>query len=392
MIRAVLTAMAFIAPALAAAQLPSPLPEVTTDPAKVEKFSPRPLTFPNGVRGIPGVPYWVPAVYRPLKLDLYLPPSSMKRPEAGFPLVIYIHGGGWMSGNAHRHVPFVDFPEVLASLAARGYVVASVEYRLSNEAKFPAQIQDVKAAIRWLRFNASKYDIDPKHTVAWGMSAGGHLAGLAAVSCNVAALEPKQTGHLYASGAKDNPGTLLNISDCVQGSVSWYGVFDMATITAQARQDKAMSRDVSTAPEWKLLGCFANKCKAEQIAAASPVTYVDEKDPPMLLIVGAEDMTVPHQQTLEMAEKLKSVGVQHELIVLPGVGHCFIGKTLEETREANLKALAATFRFIDQTIGTPAPPRGPNKPKQAPGPAGARTMKTEQAARETASPIHHWQR
>lgn len=112
-----------------------------------------------------------------------------------------------------------------------------------------------------------------------------------------------------------------------------------------------MSRDVPEAPEWQLLGCFANECKPKQIAAASPVTYVDRKDPPMLLIVGTEDTTLPHQQTLEMAQKLNSAGVKHELIVLPDVNHSFIGKTPEQTRDANLKALAATFKFIDQTIG-----------------------------------------
>jgi dipeptidyl aminopeptidase/acylaminoacyl peptidase len=126
----------------------------------------------------------------------------------------------------------------------------------------------------------------------------------------------------------------------------------MATIAEQARQDKAMSRDVPDVPEWQLLGCFGNqKCSPGQIAEASPVTYVNRDSPPMLLIVGTEDKTVPYHQTLETAEKLKSAGVKHELIVLPGINHGFIGKTLEQTRDANLKALDATFRFIDETIG-----------------------------------------
>jgi acetyl esterase/lipase len=88
------------------------------------------------------------------------------------------------------------------------------------------------------------------------------------------------------------------------------------------------------------------QCNPGQIAAASPVTYVEAKDPPMLLIGG----TVPCHQTLEMAERLKAAGVPHELMVIPGVDHVFIGKTPEETREANLKALDATFRFIDRTM------------------------------------------
>jgi acetyl esterase/lipase len=209
----------------------------------------------------------------------------------------------------------------------------------------------VKAAIRWLRLNASKYGIDPARAVTWGVSAGGHLAGLTAVSCNAAALEPVQTVKLGAPDTKSDSISSADVSDCVQGGVAWYGVFDMATIADQARKAKALSRDVAEAPEWRLLGCFGKKCRPKQIAAASPVTYVDRNDPPMLLIVGTEDTTVPYLQTLEMTEKLKSAGVKHELIVLPGINHSFIGKTLEQTRDANLKALDATFRFIDQTIG-----------------------------------------
>ena len=351
MIRAVLIAVALIISALAAAQQPSRPPEIAADIVKADRYPAHDVTFPNGVRGIPGVVYFEPVGYRSLTLDLYLPPGSATRPAAGFPLVIYIHGGGWMGGDAHRSGPFVDFPGVLASLAAKGHVVASIEYRLSAEAKFPAQARDIKAAIRWLRLNASKYGIDPARAVTWGVSAGGHLAGLAAVSCNAAALEPVQTVKSGALDTRPDPISSAGVSDCVQGAVAWYGVFDMATIAGQARGTKVMSRDGPGAPEWQLLGCFGKECQPGQLAAASPVTYLDRDDPPVLLIVGTEDTTVPHQQTLEMAEKLKTAGARYELVVLPGVGHSFIGKTPEETRDANLKALAATFQFIDQTIG-----------------------------------------
>jgi acetyl esterase/lipase len=129
MIRAVLIAIALSVSVSAAAQLPSPLPEVAADNVKVDRYPGHDVTIPNGVRGIPGAVYWEPVGYRPLTLDLYLPPSSIERPATGFPLVMYIHGGGWMGGDAHRSGPFVDFPGVLASLSAKGYVVASIEYR-----------------------------------------------------------------------------------------------------------------------------------------------------------------------------------------------------------------------------------------------------------------------
>jgi acetyl esterase/lipase len=335
---------------LADIQLPSPLPKIG-DLVKKDTYVVHDVNFPNGVRGIPNVAYWQPLGFRPLTLDLYLPPGSVEKPSTGFPLVIYIHGGAWIGGDSRQTGPFDDFPGVLASLSAMGYVVASIEYRLSGEAKFPAQIQDVKAAIRFLRRNASKYGINPAKAVTWGTSAGGHLAALAAVSCNAEALEPKQPNIPFAP-AKADPLTSSNVSDCVQGSVAWYGVFDFVTVVDQSKEDKTMPRDSAWAPEWQLLGCFGKDCKPEQITAVSPVSYVDSNDPPMLLIVGDQDRVVPYHQTLEMAEKLKAAGVKHELIVLPGSDHGFMGKTKEQTRDDNLKALSATFRFIDQTIGT----------------------------------------
>ena len=349
--RLVLTcALMMLSEPAAAAQLASPVPEIGEEGGQVDHYPPHKATFPNGVTGIPGVVYRVQTGYRPLTLDLYLPPPTLPRTAQGFPLIVFIHGGGWMRGDSHRSGAFVDFPGVLASLSARGYVVASIEYRLSSEAVFPAQAQDVKAAIRWLRSHGSEYGIDPERAMTWGPSAGGHLASLVAVSCHAQALEPVPIVNTAAPDSRADANGSSNASDCVQGSVSWFGVFDFASIAAQAKQDKASSRDVPDTAEWRLLGCFANKCENGQMAAASPVTYVNAKNPPMLLIVGSDDKIVPYHQTLEMAEKLKASGVSCELIVIPGVDHSLIGKTPEETRQANLKALDATFRFIDKTM------------------------------------------
>jgi acetyl esterase/lipase len=365
-------ACALAAGCAAVAQLPQPLPAVASQPVQQDHYPAPPVRFANGVRGVPAVVYRTQPGYRPLTLDLYLPPATARKPAHGFPLVVYIHGGAWMGGDSRRSGAFVDFPAVLAALAARGYVVASVDYRLSGEAIFPAQIQDVKAAIKFLRLHAADYGIDPARAIAWGASAGAHLAALAAVSCGAQPLEPRLT---MPPAAPESPaGTAapsdVDVSDCVQASVAWFGVFDMATIQVQARHDGAMSRDAPDAPEWRLLGCFAGQCSEGQLAAASPVAYlnaqcqcgegqlaavspvayVNAQTPPMLLIVGDQDKTVPHQQTLEMAETLKQAGVAHELMVIPGVDHMFLGKTPAETRDANLAALEATFRFIDQTM------------------------------------------
>jgi len=338
--------------AVATAQLPQPEPKIAAAASKMDRRTvAHTVTFANGVQSTLDVQFWAPVGYRPLTLDIYVPPASLPRPKAGFPLVVQIHGGGWMIGDKRLSGPFVDWPSVLASLAATGYVVAAVDYRLSSEAQFPVQVQDVKASIRWLRMNAAKYGINSQRVVAWGESAGAHLAALAAVSCGARGLEPTEASNPF--GIVSDLTTKAT-SDCVQGGIAWFGVFDMTTIQAQAREAHALSRDERDAPEWRLLGCFATQCRPAQLAAASPVTYVDKNDPPELLIVGTADTTVPSEQTMQMAEKLESLGVKHELLVLPGVSHEFLGKTAEATREANLKALAATFQFIDDTIGATA--------------------------------------
>lgn len=261
--------------------------------------------------------------------------------------MVYIHGGAWLAGNRRLNRPFVDFPGVLASLAARGYVVASVEYRLSGEAPFPAQTQDVKAAISYLRSQAADYGIDPKRVMTWGVSAGAQLSALAAVSCGAAALEPA------APPASDAASQSPKTPECLQGAVAWYGLFDFSTLAEQARNTSTISRDAPGAPEWRLLGCFATGCTAGQMAAASAVTYVDRRTPPMLLIVGDQDKLIPPEQTLEMADRLKAAGIAHRLDVIPGAGHSLLGKTLDETREANLRALDETFRFIDEVFKAP---------------------------------------
>jgi hypothetical protein len=133
MIRIVFIVIALSVSAPAVAQLPSPTPEIAAEVTRVDRYPAHNVTFPNGVRGIPDVVYWNPVGHWPLTLDLYLRSGSVERSATGFPLVVYVHGGSWLIGDTHRSGPFVDFPGVLAALSAKGYVVASIEYRLSNE-------------------------------------------------------------------------------------------------------------------------------------------------------------------------------------------------------------------------------------------------------------------
>src|SRR5690349_16859596 len=145
----------------------------------VDPYPEHPVKFASGVTGIPDIPYAMWSGYRPLLLDLYLPPASDKP----VPLVLFLHGGSMQGATSRYALGIEDLPAVLASLAARGYAVASANYRLSGEAPFPAQLQDAKAAIRFLRAHAGRYHLDPARAVVWGASAGGQLAALVAESC-----------------------------------------------------------------------------------------------------------------------------------------------------------------------------------------------------------------
>src|SRR5262245_1854065 len=138
-----------------------------------DRYPERRVAFPGGVTGLPDLTYATVAGFRPLTLDLYLPAGSV---SGGAPVIIYVHGGGWTSGHTRHSGAFENWPGVLASLASKGYVVASLNYRLSSEAPSPAAEQDIKSAVRWLRASATRFGIDKRRVGIWGGSAGGQLA------------------------------------------------------------------------------------------------------------------------------------------------------------------------------------------------------------------------
>jgi acetyl esterase/lipase len=246
--------------------------------------------FPQGVTGLADVTYSVLPGFRPLVLDLYLPQGTESQP-----LIVFVHGGGWVGGNTRHSGALADFPHALAQLAAEGFVVASVEYRLAGEAPFPAALQDLRAAVRFLKGNAAKYRIDAAKVAVWGGSAGGQLAALAATSCGEQSLDPEPA----ARG-----------SECVQGAVIWYGVFDFAPVVA---------RNGSAGPDNRFLGC-SGECDAV-VRRASPIAYVTADDPPFLLIHGDRDELVPVEQSQLMYERLVQAGVPAELIIVQNAGH-----------------------------------------------------------------------
>ena len=316
-----------------------------------DSFATATVPFADGVTGYPDISYQTLPGYRPLKLDLFLPPASFAA-SGPRPLIVYVHGGGWMAGGPRRSAAYIDWPKVLAALAAKGYVVASVSYRFSREAPFPAAIQDVKAAIRWLRARAATYNIDPKRGAIWGQSAGGHLAALAGVSCGVGALEPGARIVPKTANVETVASTAAGsdeASDCVQAVVGWFGIYDFATMPKRTSPPPGMPPGPSA--EDLFLGCPAGDCTPQQRAFASPVTYVDRTDPPFLLMHGSDDQTVPEAQTETFDAALRAKGVAVHKIVISGVDHSWIGKTPEATRDASKLALRTAIDFIDQQIG-----------------------------------------
>ena len=232
-----------------------------------------------------------------LHLDLYYPEKS----EKPVPLLIWIHGGAWRTGAKEGDVV------PMLPLTAGGYAMASVEYRLSQEAVFPAQIFDCKAAVRWLRANASKYNLDPAKFVAMGASAGGHLAALVGASGGVAALE---------GDVND-----IKVSSRVQAVVDWYGPADLLQIGIPSSDIK---HNDPGSPESQLIGgaLLEHKDKAAQ---ASPITYVSKETPPFLIMHGDSDRSVPFNQSELLLAALKKAGVDATLIPEKGIGHGFSG-------------------------------------------------------------------
>ena len=317
-----------------------PPPAVSAKVVLGDHYPERRTPFPHGVIGLADVKYAAIPGFRPLTLDVYVAPNSRSKPA---PLVLYIHGGGWEFGHSRQSGAFENWPRVLALVAAHGYTVASVNYRLSGEAPFPAAIQDVKTAILWLHAHARDYGIDKTETIVWGGSAGGHLAALAAVSCGVKALEPDLAG--LANGAR-----LARESDCVQGAVTWYGVFDFADFNWDKPGAPAAPHSVP-APIARFLACAPSGRAPDTVRAASPISYVKANTPPFLIMYGSVDKTVPPKQSKLFAAALRAAGAHADLIEIPGVAHSFIGSTPQATRNASLEAFDRTMKFIDATVG-----------------------------------------
>ncbi len=259
------------------------------------------------------------------KLDIYLPESG----DGPFPVILSIHGGAFKSGDKgdYQVVPMLEGVK-------RGYAVVSINYRLSGEAIAPAQINDVKAAVRWIRAKAKQYKFNPAKIAAWGGSAGGNLAALLGTSGEVKELEDLSQGNETQSSR-------------VQAVVDWFGPTDFLKMDQQLKEGNVknpQTHSIPNSPESELIG--KNLVDApDLVKKANPETYVTSDDPPFFIEHGRIDHLVPYQQSVTLAGKLESAIGKAKVIleILPENDHGGPGFTTPQN-------ISKVFDFLDKYL------------------------------------------
>jgi len=263
-------------------------------------------------RSIPNIPY-ASVDGRTLLLDLHLPAS-----EHPAPLVIYLHGGAWRMGDKAEVPPF---------LMQSGFAVASLDFRSSEEARFPANVHDIKAGVRFLRASAARFGYRADRIAISGSSSGGHLAALTGVTRGHAELEGSVGEHRDESSA-------------VQAVITWAGASNINTIIPQSTPEGLKLRVPAVQ---LLLGGLPDQLP-ELAILASPVEHVDAGDPPVLILHGDQDLNVPVNQALELQAAYQRAGLVAEMMLINGVGHVarpfFTGAATDRAVE-----------FLHRTIG-----------------------------------------
>ena len=245
----------------------------------------------------------------PLKMDIYYPSTIQRQ----WPLVLYVHGGGWGAGDK-KGIGFID----IDALQKAGILTVSVDYRLAPQYKFPAMIEDVKCAVRYLRAHAEKYNIDPERFAAIGGSAGGHLVALLGVTDKAAGFDV---------------GEYADYSSRVQAVVSISGLADLAQpFTMQLFFDRMFVFGV-------------NDPYDPIFSRASPVNYITPDDPPFLLVHGELDTTVPIKQSVILYRHLQRAGIYTDLVTVKNADHIFlpVGKGPIEPTTEEINSMIMSF-------------------------------------------------
>jgi acetyl esterase/lipase len=260
--------------------------------------------FPAGTMFVQNLPYAKDTLRKHL-LDIYLPSKA----TANTPLIIWVHGGAWMLNDKYADMGYMK--NTVRTFLEKGYALASIDYRHSTTAKFPAQVQDCNQAIQWLHDNAAKYNLDKTRITLIGFSAGGHLASLIALAHN-------NNVKAFYPGAK--PATFK-----IRAVIDFYGPSDFLAMTGNG--DPETTGD----PISILLGS-SPLTRPDLSKLASPVTYVDKNDPPFFIVQGEKDESVPYQQSVLLQSYLNLSGVPNELIIVKDAPHFGVMFDTEDIR------------------------------------------------------------
>lgn len=269
-------------------------------------------TAASNRREVRDIPFTADAAHPRLRLDLHLPAAASP------PVVVFIHGGGWFRGDRRTIVPGLP-TDIVERVVDAGFAVASVGYRLSGEAVFPTQIDDVLAGIRWVIEHGAEYEIDADRIVLWGESAGAHLAALAA----------------------------FRIPERIRGVIDWFGPANLTTFPYELDTQNGSQLALDTeSREARLLGGSIHE-NQELARRASPVFQVTSTAPPFHIAHGTADAFVPFAQSAELAAALTAAGVDVELVPVVGADHLWRG--VEDPQHL----LDAAMRFARRVTAAP---------------------------------------
>jgi acetyl esterase/lipase len=272
--------------------------------SSAQSFSPKKDVFPVGTVTYENIPYANDTLKKHL-LDIYLPPTD----KSSYPLVIWVHGGAWMLNDKYADMGYMA--NTVKGFIDSGYAVASIDYRWSTTAIFPAQIQDCNQAVEFLYQNAGKYKLDKDRIALIGFSAGGHLASLLGLSNN------NKVKAFYPKGEKPHFKIKLVLD--------FYGPSNFLALSGDNLKDPK-------SPVSLLLGGLLTD-RTQLAEEASPVTYIDKNDPPFLIVQGEKDESVEPQQSISLSARLTKAGVNNDLILVPGAPHYGVMFDAEDIRK-----------------------------------------------------------
>jgi acetyl esterase/lipase len=257
--------------------------------------------LPEGARVVRNLDY-VPNGHERQKLDLYLPGTG-----TNWPLIVWVHGGAWLGGSKENPPALRFLPD--------GYAIASVNYRLSQHAIYPAQLEDCKAAIRYLRAHSEQHGYNPQLIAVWGASAGGHLVALLGTTGDVKSFDV---------------GPWSDHSSRVSAVVDFFGPSDFLQMEAQDSADGQLDHDAPDSPESRLIGGpVKDPANQQKATRANPITYITADDPPFLIMHGEKDNVVPIGQSELLHAALTKAGVSSTFHRVPNAGHGFGGPEIE---------------------------------------------------------------